>query len=184
MSPYSYLAATQIEGLAARTCAALTWLPVHLPGIMRATGNHGPMEVPAKGEYTFKDLRDWTAHYGLPPVKLPQEFPFRAVTANRLCLAAGERCAALARNLFHKIWAEGRDPNDEAVQRAALSEVGLDVEACLQRANSDALKDLLKTNTDAAVSRGAFGVPTFWVDGTQMFVDNDRLLFVEKALTS
>src|SRR5262245_31709355 len=137
MSPYSYLAATQLEGVARRTGALVTWVPVHLPGIMRATGNHGPIEVPAKAEHTFKDLADWARHYGLPAITLPHELPFRAVTCNRLCIAAGDKCAALALRLFQKIWAEGCDPNDVSVQRAALTDVGLDADACLARGDSE-----------------------------------------------
>ena len=44
-----------------------------------------------------------------------------------------------------------------------------------------AVKDRLKTNTEAAVARGAFGAPTFFVEG-EMFFGQDRLDFVEEAL--
>ena len=46
---------------------------------------------------------------------------------------------------------------------------------------SDEIKHQLRANADEAVSRGAFGAPTFFVGG-EMFWGNDRLEFVEEAL--
>ena len=182
MSPYSYLAATRLPGLAQRTGATVTWVPVYLPGVMRAVGNRGPTEVAPKGVYTFKDINDWASHYGLPAIWLPDEFPFQAAAANRLCIAAGEKGPALALVLFRKIWAERRDASDQAMQREALTEVGLDAAALLERGQSEEVRAQLKANTDEAVARGAYGVPTFYVERDLMFVGNDRLMFVEKAL--
>lgn len=186
MSPYSYLAATRLDGLRSRTNATVTWVPVYLPGIMRAVGNRGPMEVAPKGTYAFKDINDWAKHYGLPEILLPDEFPFQAAQGLRLCLVADEqgKGAAFAMRMFHKIWAERRNANDESTLRESLGELGLDVEQSLARGQSDEIRAKLKANTDSAVSRGAFGVPTFFVGGEEMFVGNDRLMFVEKALTS
>ena len=45
----------------------------------------------------------------------------------------------------------------------------------------DEIKNRLRANVDEAVSRGAFGAPTFFVNG-EMFWGNDRLDFVEEAL--
>jgi len=45
-----------------------------------------------------------------------------------------------------------------------------------------AVKDRLKRNTEEAVARGVFGAPTFFV-GEQMFWGQDRLDFVDQALT-
>jgi 2-hydroxychromene-2-carboxylate isomerase len=185
MSPYSYLAATQLTAVGERTGAAVKWVPVYLPGIMRATGNRGPTAVPPKAVYTFKDVNDWARHYGLPPIELPDDFPFQAAAADRLCLVADEqgKGAAFALAMFRQIWAARCNANDPAVMESALKEAGLDPPTALARGRSDEIRTLLKANTDAAVSRGAYGVPTFFV-GEEMFVGNDRLMFVEKALRS
>ena len=161
-------------------------MPVYLPGIMRATGNRGPAELPPKAAWLFKDLNLWAKQYGLPEILLPDEFPFQAAQGDRLCLVADEhgKLSQLALALFRKIWAERRNANDPAMLREALAEVGLDVEKALERGQSEEIRARLKANTDDAVERGAFGVPTFWVDREDMFVGNDRLMFVERALTS
>ncbi|MFQ5458670.1 MAG: DsbA family protein, partial [Myxococcota bacterium] len=44
ISPYTYLAATQIEALAERTGATLVYRPVFLGGIFKETGNHPPVD--------------------------------------------------------------------------------------------------------------------------------------------
>ena len=184
MSPYSYLAATQVLGLAERTGASVRWRPLYLPGVMKATGNSGPTAVAAKAIYSFKDCNDWAKHYGLPELRIPDDFPFIAVLADRCAVdAEGQgKLIPYVLAMFKKIWADGADCNDQAIVRAVLAQVGLDPEATIARAGTEEIKAVLRKNTDEAVEKGAYGVPTFFVDG-EMFVGNDRLMFVEQALT-
>ena len=79
------------------------------------------------------------------------------------------------------IWRDGRDPNDPVVLTDVLSRVGLDAERVLPLAASQPLKDRLKADSEEAVRRGAFGVPTFFI-GDELFVGNDRLDFVVRRL--
>ena len=65
--------------------------------------------------------------------------------------------------------------------RGDAGDLELDAAAIVARAASDEIKAKLRANTDEAVERGAYGVPTFFV-GDEMFVGNDRLMFVEAAL--
>ena len=55
--------------------------------------------------------------------------------------------------------------------------------AMMALANAQETKDALKAATEAAVARGVFGAPTFFVNGT-MFWGQDRLDFVREALTT
>lgn len=185
MSPYSYLASTRVEAIVTRAGGTVRWRPVFLPGLMKATGNHGPTEVPAKALYVLKDVNDWARLLGLPPVVLPDPFPFLAAQANRVALVAEAqgKIRELSQRLFHRIWADGADCNSPEVLGGVLREVGLEPGPVLERAQRQELKDLLRKNTDEAVSRGAFGVPTFFVQD-ELFVGNDRLDFVERALRS
>jgi 2-hydroxychromene-2-carboxylate isomerase len=183
MSPFSYLASTQLDAVAKRTGATFRWVPVHLPGVIRDSGNKAPLEIPAKALYFFKDCNDWAGHYGLPPIVMPDDFPSSGAAAGRAMLAADElgRGSAFGAAMFKAVWVDHRSTKDEAVIAAALTAVGLDAAKCLERSKSDELREKLKANTKDAVDRGAFGVPTFFVGG-EMFVGNDRLTFVEKAL--
>jgi 2-hydroxychromene-2-carboxylate isomerase len=73
---------------------------------------------------------------------------------------------------------------DLAVVRALLAGAGLDADAALARAQSDELAARLKADTQAAIERGVFGVPTVFV-GDEMFWGNDRFelarWYVQKA---
>jgi 2-hydroxychromene-2-carboxylate isomerase len=64
---------------------------------------------------------------------------------------------------------------------AVLTEAGLDAAALLAAAQSPEAKALLASNTDAAVARGTFGIPTFFV-GDEIFFGKERLGQVEEAL--
>jgi 2-hydroxychromene-2-carboxylate isomerase len=79
------------------------------------------------------------------------------------------------------MWRDGLNMADEAVFASALEGGGLDAAHVIRRINEDGVKDKLKAYTAAAVARGIFGAPTFFV-GDEMFFGQDRLEFVEEAL--
>jgi len=71
--------------------------------------------------------------------------------------------------------------DDPDVFRTALNASGLDADRLMARAQQDdAKKRLLELTTDA-VTRGAFGSPTFFV-GKEMFFGKDQLRDVEEAI--
>ncbi len=183
MSPYSYLASTRVEALTVRASATLQWRPVYLPGIFKATGNTGPTSVMAKAMYTVKDLNDWAHWLKLRPMTLPSTFPFVAAQANRVALSLpGAAIGAFVKHLGAQIWHDGADCNHVDVLSASISAAGVsDVSTVLAKSQWQEIKDLLRASTDELVSRNGYGVPTFFVDG-EMFVGNDRLQFVERAL--
>ena len=84
--------------------------------------------------------------------------------------------------IFPAMWAHGRNLGDPAEIQKVLDEAGLDGRALLEATQDPAVKDALRANTDEAVARGAFGVPTFVV-GDELFWGADHMLFVEKALS-
>ncbi len=57
----------------------------------------------------------------------------------------------------------------------------MDADAILNGIGADEIKQRLIANTTAAVERGVFGAPTFFVED-EMFFGQDRLDFVEEAL--
>lgn len=183
MSPYSYLAATRVEAMVAPVGGEVVWRPCFLPAILRATDNRGPAEIPAKLAYITKDLVEWCRVLGLPEFGLPEGFPFLATQADRCALVAGDRGKAgpFSRAMFDAIWKERRDATSPEVIGVVLRSVGLDADEVLALASSPELKTRLRTVSDEAVARGAFGVPTFFV-GDEMFVGNDRLDFVVRRL--
>ena len=182
VSPFAYLADTQLPGLAQRTGAEIVHRPFFLGGVMQATKNSPPITVPSKGRYMFVEIQRWAKRYGVPANPNPH-FPVNTLTAMRVAVAAlgDPRFGDLHRALFRAVWVDGKNLADEAVLEATVAAAGLDAAALLARAKEQAAKDALRRNTEEAVERGAFGAPTFFV-GDEMFWGNDRLDFVEEAL--
>lgn len=180
-SPYSYLAATQLEGLSARTGAPFEHKPFVLGAVFKATGNRMPAEVQAKAQWQLKDLASWAAGYGVP-FTFPDSFPIFALHAMRQTIAADEQGLGweLSKAIYRAYWGEGRDITDASLLGELAASVGLDPAALAARSESPEVKDRLRANTDDAIRRGAFGAPTFLV-GDQLFIGNDRIPFVERA---
>lgn len=179
-SPYSYLAATQLEGIERRTGVTARLLPVTLGGIRKSLGRELP--PPAQLLYMSQDVDRWARKYGVS-MQIPSAFPTRTVQALRACVAAeqGGHGAHAMHALFAAYWAAGNDIADPAVIERALTSAGLDGKALVARSEEQEAKDRLRQNTDLALSRGVFGVPTIFVDD-RSFWGNDRLEFVEEQL--
>ena len=63
-----------------------------------------------------------------------------------------------------------------------LKSIDIDPEQFQAAVSDQAVKDKLRTITEEAVAKGAFGAPTMYV-GEEMFFGQDRLDFVEEALS-
>ena len=184
VSPFSFLADSQVPGLVQRTGAELIYRPFFLGGVMQASGNAPPAAVPAKGKYMFTDIARWLDRYGLE-LKFNPHFPVMTVKPMRAAIVALEQGVfpAFHQALFQAMWRDEKNVGDATVLGEVLSGAGLDAEAILGRIGDDDIKQQLKANSDEAVERGAFGAPTFYVEG-EMFFGNDRLDFLEAKLKS
>ena len=186
-SPYAYLGSTQIAGLAQRTGARIAWRPMLLGALFKSVGT--PMvplfEQPkAKQAYLARDVQMWAAHFDVP-FHWPSRFPMRTITALRLALAADADIARLSHVLFRAYWAEDQNIDDKQILTEILAGHGFDP-ALLERTDDPAIKDQLRTNTEAAATAGLFGAPTFVVkdeQGDLQFWGQDRMPLVERALT-
>ena len=179
-SPYTYLASTQVEAVAARAGAAVRWRPFLLGGVFKATGNRAPLETPAKGRHMLVDLQRWARRLGVP-LHFPRVFPIPTVLALRCALAAEAqgKLVPFSRAVFQAAWVDEQDVASPEVLAGLADDVDLDGAALV--AAAPGYKEALVRNTAEAVERGAFGAPTFFV-GDELFVGNDRLDFVEEAL--
>lgn len=173
VSPYSYIAATQLSQFDGK--AEVVWRPFLLGGVFKATGNSAPLMVPAKGRYMFSDLKRLTDYHKLP-LAFPAQFPTNTVTVQRmLCAASDAERPALSLKLFNAYWGQGKDvSNIELLTELAGTEL-------VAKTQDEAIKNLLKANTEEAVERGAFGAPTFFV-GADMLFGEDRLFLIHELL--
>ena len=186
-SPWTYLAFTRIQPIAARTKTTIAWKPILVGGVFnqvnRDVYERRANPEPRKAHYYDKDLADWARLAGIRIGK-PPVFPVRATLVMRAVLAAEEKGAlvSFARAAFESYWGELKDVSQQSVVAEIASASGLDPEWLLARAGSDEIKARLRANTDEVIARGGFGSPTMFVDGTDMYFGNDRLPLVEAAL--
>ena len=176
-STYSYPAAMRVETLAAARGVRIAWRPFLLGPIFAAQGwRDSPFNLyPAKGRYMWRDLERICEAIGLP-LKRPEPFPQNSLLAARVALAleAAER-AAFSREVYAAEFGEGRPIADRSTLTAALLKVGADPEATLIRAESNAIKALLKAETARAAALGVIGAPCLTTADGEAFWGNDRL---------
>ena len=164
LSSYAYLASREIAGLCGRHGVELRARPVLFAGLLNHWGQRGPAEIPPKGRHGFRDCRRYALLHDIP-LRVPRHHPFRPLTALRVSLAevSGAKQLQVMRTLFDLGWAQGGDPGDDAEIVGALDVAGLDGKALVRRAGEPEVKALLREETEAAVGRGVFGIPTMIV---------------------
>ena len=186
-SPWTYLAFSRIGGVAERTGAVIAWKPVLVGGIFNKV-NESVYEQranphPVKSRYYVKDMQDWARLCGVK-IGMPPVFPVRAVEVMRGAIHALDegRLVPYARAAFEAYWGDLRDISQPEELEAICRSAGLDPDAFRVAIGSDSVKERLRANTEEVITRGGFGSPTMFVNGTDMYFGNDRLELVEDAL--
>ena len=188
-SPWTYLAFHNIQPLAAAHEAKIVWRPILVGGVFNAVNDRVYRDraepVPVKDTYLTKDLADWARAAGIAIKWRPSIFPINSVRAMRGCIVADDHgmLPLHARLIFEAYWRDDRDIASDAVLREIASGSGLDPDAYMDAIASPAIKDRLRANVDALISRGGFGSPTMFVNGDDMYFGNDRLPLLERALS-
>jgi 2-hydroxychromene-2-carboxylate isomerase len=185
-SPNAYLAHKVLPDIERRTGVSFKYVPVLLGGIFKATNNKSPMvafaDVPNKLAYEQLEITRFVKKHGVPFTFNPY-FPVNTLAVMRVVTAAqleGNLTACLNAAMHH-MWEKPKKLDDVEVLRGALTESGLDAAHLIERSQEQQVKDALLKNTQDAVGRGAFGIPTFFVNGA-MFFGKDRLGDIEDEL--
>ena len=186
-SPNAYLAYRALPPILERTRAKLDINPCLLGGIFKATGNKAPFLAfaPIKGkfEYELLEIKRFATRHKLDKYRLNPHFPVISLMLMRGYIAAREAGVgpAFLEMGLSGMWEDGLKLDDPEVLNGAIDAVGLDSASLLAAAQTHPVKQTLADNTAAAVARGVFGVPTFFV-GSEMFFGKERLGQVEEAV--
>ena len=186
-SPNAYLAHKVIPAIETRTGARFAYVPVLLGGVFKATGNRSPMEafagIPAKLAYEALETRRFVARHGLTRFASNPHFPVNTLSIMRGAVAAEtlDVFVPYVDAVFAAMWEDGRKMDDPAVVAETLTSANLPAERLLALTQDQAVKDGLIANTNAAVARGVFGSPSFFV-GDDLYFGKDRLDAVEAAI--
>lgn len=197
-SPWTYLAFSQVQDLVNRhPDVELVYKPILVGGIFNKV-NPSVYEarqatpVKPKVAYGNKDLQEWAAAYGLQicnpydpdPEKRAKPFPVNSVKALRGASFAQQAGQFLnySYRVFHAYWGQGRDISQDAELHSIAAESGLNADAFMTYLATPEAKKLVVDNTDEVMQRGGYGSPTFFVNGSNMYFGNDRLLLLERQI--
>lgn len=184
VSPYTYLAQTQLYGLIERTEAEVVYVPVFLGGLHQAHDMKSPAFIPAKAKYIAQDCRLWAHKYDVP-MKWCKPFPFNSLFLLRavayLQKSQPEIVGQFVDATFKAIWEDRLDVTSQEALAQHIQSLGLDPQAILAGTQQDEVKEAIKANTQKAHEVGLFGAPGFKV-GDHVLFGQDRMHFVEDAL--
>jgi 2-hydroxychromene-2-carboxylate isomerase len=188
-SPNAYLAHRAIPAIEARTGACFDYVPVLLGGVYKATGNVSPavslQGIKNKPEYQALEMRRFMARHGIDDFRPNPHFPVNTLQIMRGAIVAQREhfFGRYVDEVFRHMWSDPKKMDDPEVIRSALEESGLDAERVLAGIALPEVKSELMANTEAAVARGVFGSPSFFV-GDEQFFGKDRLEEVEREIVA
>ena len=187
-SPNAYLSHQVVPGIEERTGAKFNYIPVLLGGIFKLTNNKPPMEaffgILNKNEYQSVEMERFQKRHEITKFKMNPHFPVMTLQITRGALGAqqdGYLDKYISEVLKH-MWEEPKKMDDPEVIKEAFTESGFDADKLLGQTQDPEIKAKLIANTEEAVKRGTFGIPTFFVDD-DIYFGKDTLWQVEKALS-
>jgi len=186
-SPNALLSHQAIPAIEKRIGVKFQYVPILLGGIFKATNNRSPAEslagIKNKREFHEIETDRFLKRFHLKPYTWNPFFPVNTLNLMRAAIAAqlDGVFEAYVDAAFHHMWVEPKKMDDPATAVAALTSSGLDAAKLFARAGEAEVKAKLIENTQAAVERGAFGSPTFFV-GNEMFFGKEQLRDVEEMV--
>ena len=187
-SPNAFLSHEAIPAIEKRTGVKFEYVPILLGGIFKATNNRSPAETLAgiknKPEFLAIETERFVKRYNVQPYVWNPFFPVNTLNLMRAAVAAQFEGVfePYVEAAFHHMWREPKKMDDPEIAAKALTSSGLDGAKLLARGQEPDVKAKLIANTQAAVERGAFGSPTFFV-GNEMFFGKEQLREVEEMVS-
>jgi 2-hydroxychromene-2-carboxylate isomerase len=186
-SPNAYLVLKVLPLIAKWHGAEIRLIPCLLGGIFKATGNQAPFAafagIKGKLEYDRLEMQRFAKRNELHAFRMNPHFPINTLALMRGMVAA-QHLRVEGRYLdavLSGMWEAGEKMDDPNVFSARLKASGIDSGRLVQLANNAEIKAELVANTEAAVARGVFGIPTFFV-GDEMFFGKERIGQIEELL--
>ena len=178
-SPYSYISMMRIEDLAAAANVEVHYQPFLLGPLFKEFGwETSPFKIYAeKGENFFRDIEREAEHYGLPPMKILEEFPHPGLAAARVALVGMKEGwgVEFSKAIYKRQFQDGLVTKNKENVLGVLSALNIEnAEGIIERANGDENKSHLREITERAKAKRIYGAPSFIV-GNELFWGNDRL---------
>jgi 2-hydroxychromene-2-carboxylate isomerase len=186
-SPNAYLSHLVIPQIERRTGVTFTYVPVLLGGVFKATNNVSPavslQGIRNKPEYTQLETLRFLKQHRITAYARNPFFPVNTLTIMRGAVYAQRQpyFEKYVDEVYRHMWAVPKKMDDVEVIKAALIESGLPADEIFAGTAQSDVKQRLIANTEAAVARGVFGSPSFFV-GSELYFGKDRLRDVEEEI--
>jgi 2-hydroxychromene-2-carboxylate isomerase len=188
-SPWTYLAFTNLGPVLERTGEQAVLRPILVGGVFNAVNQsvYAAREQTdnRKLKHSWRILKDWAELAGAE-MNFPSQFhPAKSVNAMRMACSLADDMPALTKftkAVFESYFGAAENLDDPAVLIEVADAIGLDGAAMRAASQTDAVKTMLRANTDEVIARGGYGSPTIFVDQAHMYFGNDQLPLVEAAL--
>ena len=161
ISPYAYLAFEKLPDALLGLSYSVSYKPVLFAAMLQHHGQLGPAEIKPKRDWAYRQVL-WQAHANGIALQMPAAHPFNPLALLRLAVACGDQGACnryVTETIFHHAWRGGADATDPQRLQALVQRL-----APKRDVNAEDVKAQLRANTEQAISRGLFGVPTMAVD--------------------
>jgi len=161
ISPYAYLAFEALPRALMGVSQHVVYKPVLFAGMLKHHGQLGPAEIAGKREWTYRQVL-WQARELGVRLDMPASHPFNPLALLRLAVASsadGQPNRYVCETIFRHVWQGGAPADDAARLQALVTQLNP-----MRASDAPEVKAQLKANTEEAIARGVFGVPTFCVD--------------------
>ena len=178
LSPFTYLAGTRLEEIAAKHGASIDYKPLDIAGLFGRTGGQPPKDRhPSRQEYRLIEMERQSKKLGLPINLKPAYWPTNPAPSSYAFIAAQNAGGGDLGKLHHAItsavWAEERNIAEDDVICDCLKSAGFDPAL----ADSGLLTgaETYAQNLEDAVNDGVFGAPFYITADGAKFWGQDRL---------
>ena len=183
LSPFTYLAGDRLEVMAEQNGCSVRYKPFDIMAIFSLTGGVPPKQRhKSRQRYRLEDLSRISRLRRMPIKLHPRYWPTDPFPASCCIIDAamqGGNTGLLVQELLASCWARDKDISQLEVIGDCLAAAGFD--PGLAQADQAAAKARFGQYADDAARDGAFGSPTYMLNG-EVFWGQDRLNHLEAIL--
>ena len=180
-SPNAYLCHKAIQNLEKTHDIKFNYIPCLLGGIMKLSNNQPPMvtlaEIPNKLKYEFDTaFNRFMKEHNITKFKMNEHFPVNTISLIRGAIVAQKNdfFESYVEIVLSGLWEQSLKLDTPEALHELLNNNDCYPDLVIEGIAKDAIKAELIANTSEAVEKGAFGIPTFFVEN-EMFYGKDSL---------
>ena len=180
-SPNAYLCHKAIQNLEKTCDIKFSYVPCLLGGIMKLSNNQPPMvtlaEIPNKMKYEFDTaFNRFMKEHSITKFKMNEYFPVNTISLIRGAIVAQKNdfFDSYVEIILCGLWEQSLKLDSPEALHEILTEHDCHADLVIEGIAKDDIKEELIANTSKATEKGAFGIPTFFVED-EMFYGKDTL---------